>query len=258
MVKMDSLQTPITHSNNKVISMQEFLLNNYSFTIHFVEILAAVTGMFFYKKYKDTVARYFIWFLVYVVILELIGTYPTFVKNYEFLSSVRGYLEGTKFERNYWWYTIFWRIGSVLFYAFYFSKIIKSKKTIKVIQISAVIFGFCAPLYISMHWEAFFVSSFSFVNIFGVSVILLSIVLYFVEVLQSDEILVFYKSLDFYIGSVLFIYFLIKTPLVFYDIYFSRSDMAFVMLKATINLVCIVFMYLTFTFALIWCKPQNV
>jgi hypothetical protein len=235
----------------------DFFLNNYSFIIHFVEVVAAITGILCYKKFSNTPVKYFICFLIYVAILELIGAYPTYVENFDYLYEVKEFLKGTKFEENFWFYTIFWTIGGAVFYSFYFCQFLESDNSIKVIKYITTIFIVSSLVYILFNWNSFFVSSFYFVNIFSATIILLSVVLYFIEVLNTQKVLIFYKSINFYIAAVLLIFFLIKTPLLFYDVYFSRSDMDYVILKATINILCIFFMYLTFSFALIWCKPQN-
>lgn len=235
----------------------DFFLNNYSFIIHLVEVIAAITGILCYKKFSSTPVKYFIYFLVYVAVLELIGAYPTYVENFDYLAGVKELLKGTKFEENYWFYAIFWTIGSAVFYSFYFRKFLESDYSIKVIKYITLIFIISSLVYILLNWNSFFVSSFYFVNIFSALVILLSMVFYFMEVLNTQKVLIFYKSINFYIAAVLLIFFLIKTPLLFYDVYFSRSDMDYLRLNATINILCIAFMYLTFSLALIWCKPQN-
>ena len=51
--------------------MEEFLKQYYALITYGVELLAAVTGLLCLKKYKTTAAKYFIYFLVYVFILEL-------------------------------------------------------------------------------------------------------------------------------------------------------------------------------------------
>jgi len=90
------------------------------------------------------------------------------------------------------------------------------------------------------------------------SILIVTVVLmYFTEVLKSEKILSIFHSMSFYIGSTILLWNLIMVPLTFYDVYFNRSDMAFSILKAFIFLGCNTLMYLTFSFALIWCKPQN-
>jgi hypothetical protein len=71
--------------------MNEFLLE-YKNTITFsVEILAAVTGLMLYQKYKPTAAKYFIYFLMYLSICDFLGSYVNHIANDGFL----GFLEGT-------------------------------------------------------------------------------------------------------------------------------------------------------------------
>ncbi|RMZ50932.1 hypothetical protein EB822_06015 [Flavobacteriaceae bacterium PRS1] len=75
--------------------------------------------------------------------------------------------------------------------------------------------------------------------------------------LQSETILSFYKSINFYISSTILIWWLVITPLVFFQIYFLNVDWSFIILRWQIYLFMNIFMYSSFTIALIWCKPQN-
>ena len=78
-----------------------------------------------------------------------------------------------------------------------------------------------------------------------------------VKIINSQEILFFYKSINFYIAAVILIWWIITTPLMFYNMYFTSSDWTFVLLKREIILLANIFMYSSFTIALLWCKPQN-
>ena len=111
--------------------------------------------------------------------------------------------------------------------------------------------------YIVFNINLFFNSSIIVVKILGAIVVLLSTVLFFMEILKSNKVLAFYKTIDFYIASVVFIWFLVRTPIVFYDVYFTTKDWDYVILKSAILLITNMFMYLTFSFALLWCRPQN-
>ena len=102
--------------------MNKFLLENINTITFSIEILAAVTGIILYKKYSHTAAKYFIWFLVYLTICDTLGNYTRLIKNGGILS----FLEDTPIGHLYcyWWYTSFWKIGAIMFFAFYFQKII--------------------------------------------------------------------------------------------------------------------------------------
>lgn len=233
--------------------MNDFLLE-YKNTLTFsVEILAAVTGLLHYKKYKLTVVRFFIWFLVYLSICDFMGSYVKYIKNNSFLS----FFEGTVFERNFWWSTLYWKIGAIMFFVFYYYKILKTKVFKTVIKYFGVLFFVFSIVYVLFNWDDYFVKFFPIISILGAVIIFLCTIFYFIETLQSDSILTFYKSINFYISAAIFIWWLIITPLVFYDIYNSHYDWDFIFLKWQIYLFANIIMYLTFTFALLWCKPQN-
>lgn len=233
--------------------MEEFLRQNYYLIVHLVETLAAVTGLIFYKKFKHTDARFFIWFLVYIALCEYLGSYSKYCHEDGFLY----FLQGTLFEYNYWWSTLYWKIGAILFIAFYYYKILKTtifKKILKVVGYSFLIFSM---IYIILNWKDFFIRFFPIISILGAVVVFICVTLYLIETLKSDKIIFFYKSLNFYITIAIFIWWLIITPLIFYDIYSSEADWSFVLLKWQIYLIANVLMYFTFTFALIWSEPEQ-
>ncbi|WP_346882504.1 hypothetical protein [uncultured Algibacter sp.] len=239
--------------------MEAFLIDNYRLLTHTVEILAAVTGIFCYKKYRLTAAKYFIYFLVYLTICDFLNYYTVYVRPNKFLNA----LIGTKFEKNYWWSTLFWNIGAIMFFSLYYNKILKIAVHKTIVKYAGYAFLLFAIIYIALHFDAYFYKFFPIISILGAIVILLCAILYFIEILNTDKILTFYRSLNFYISFAIFIWWLIITPIVFYDIYFvyeigkSYIDSSFAFLRRFIYLFLNIFMYSTFTFALIWCKPEN-
>lgn len=233
--------------------MNDFLLEYKYLITYSIEILAAVTGLLLYKKYKFTAAKFFIWFLVYLAICDFIGSYVKYVNNDGFFS----FLEGTLLKRNFWWTTLYWKIGAILFFSFYYYKILTKKSFKTVVKFCGYSFLLFSVIYILFNWEDYFVRFFPVISIIGAIIIFLCTIFYFIEILLSDKILTFYKSLNFYISAAIFIWWLIITPLVFYDIYNSHYDWNFIFLKWQIYLFANIVMYLTFTFALIWCRPQK-
>ncbi|WP_418513728.1 hypothetical protein [Corallibacter sp.] len=233
--------------------MEEFIKNNYINLTHLVEAIAAVTAIFCYKKYKNTAAKFFVFFLVYVFIIDFIGSYTSYIHG-----GVFEFLEGSLIEKNYWWFTICWRILGVLFLAFYYRKLLSNKFQKKVLKLVSIAFLFASVIYYIFNYEAlFYEESKLFIVITGTLIILICFVFYFVEILQSERILNFYKSINFYISAVFFIWWLLTTPLIFYDVYYTTADWNFIILKWQIFLTANIFMYLMFTFALLWCNPEN-
>ncbi len=233
--------------------MTEFLINYYHLITHSVEILSALVGVLFLKKYRHTTTKYFIYFLVYIAISDFIGGYSRYIDTHSFLD----FLKTTRFRFSHWWATIFWNIGSAIFLSFYYFKILKNKAFQIIIKYLCILFIVASSLSIIINWDVFFNQYSPFITVFGAIVILTGIFFYLIEVLQNEKIVEFYKSIDFIISSTLFIWLIITTPLVLYNVYYSKMDWNFVFLKWQIFLFANVFMYLTFTFAIIYCKPEH-
>ncbi len=233
--------------------MIDFLLFHYSSITITIELIAAITGVFYYKRYKSTAAKYFIFFLVYLSICDSIGSYTIYVRNTSFLN----FLIGTKIEKNHWWFTIFWKIGAIMFFAFYYRKILILRQLKDIIKYTSYSFLLISVIYIISHFDEFFYKFFPLISVLGAVIVFLCTVFYFLEILQSDKILTFYKSINFYISAAIFIWWLIITPIVFYDIYGGHRDIIYIQLRRYIYLLANIVMYLTFTFALIWCSPQK-
>jgi len=237
--------------------VKDFLLENRSFIIKLLEFLAAITGLIYYKNYKSQAVKYFIFFLVYVVFLELIGSYPIYFYKIKSLNYLRESLRGTYFFRNYWWYTLFWKIGAVLFYSFYYYRVLEKIKSKTIIKYSGLFFLIISLLYIIFSWPLLFKSWIPLVDIFGGIIILECVFLFFYEILNSDKILIFHKSLTFYISLAILFFWLIKTPLVFYEIYFNVEDINYIEMKGLINISTVFFMYGVFIFGFIICNPKT-
>ena len=233
--------------------MEEFLKQYYALITYGVELLAAVTGLLCLKKYKTTAAKYFIYFLVYVFILELLGNYPKALKYIDGAYLIKD----TLIETNYWWFNLFGRIGFSLFLSIIFYNILTIKIYKKIIKHTVSILISIAFLYSFLNFQTIFKTSDIVLTFISLSLILTCLVLYFLEMLQSYKVLNFYNEFYFYISSAFLIWYLITTPLIFYQIYFSTADWSFIFLKWQIFLFANVFMYLTFTFALIYCKPEK-
>jgi hypothetical protein len=237
--------------------MLDFILRYFVYLNDLIIILCAVIGVIFYKKYKNLNSRIFIYYIIYVALVDFLGSYPSYVIEFEGLHGVRDYLKETRFNRNYWWFTTFWNIGSVLFMSYYYYMILKSRTFKKIVKYVCIIFLASSIIYISQNVDAYFDSLLKYVNIFGALVILNCISLYFIEVLNSDKILVFYKSLNTIVSIVLFLWWLIITSLLFYEVYYTAFDTDYFNFRNNVYLFSNLFMYLTFAIALIWCEPDQ-
>src|SRR5690606_11448081 len=170
--------------------MDEFLFKNYSLITHVIEFIAALTGVLLLNRYKNTDVRYFVYFLIFVAICDFVSIYTRYVKDDRFLY----FLVGTVIEKNYWWSTLFWKIGAIVFYSFYYQRILTNPLSKKVIKIAGSLFVLFSVTYIGIHLHDFFLRSFPIISVFGAIIILLCAILHFLELLQADNILTFYKS----------------------------------------------------------------
>ena len=234
-----------------------FIKSNYAILYKSVEILAALTGIFLLRKYKqDLAAKLFIFFLIYVNLIETIGSYPRLIKKNEDLFWIKDLLNNTVFYNNFWWYSLTWTIGSSLFYSIYFSKVLKSKRLKLIVKrVTSVLILIQIVLYI-FKFNTFMSDSITEINLIQLTLIMFVTSVYFIELINSDAITTFYRSLPFYIATAAFVFIIIQTPLDFYQNYYNSKDDNFVILNRIVRLFSIMFMYLMYTIGLIVSKPE--
>ncbi len=192
------------------------------FLINILEVFALIAGVFYYNKNKSKPTYYLIWFLGITVFTELFGWYAYFVES-GFLS----FLKGTVFESNYWSTNIY-SFLSYLFYIQYFKWFLKSKKSVKFLDWLSVFFVATSIVEVVVT-GGFFSGYMPISNIVGTLFIFLSTALYYIELLQSDQILKVYKSLPFYVSVGALVFHLCTTPIFIYSAYYSVSiDPSFV------------------------------
>lgn len=233
--------------------MEEFLKENYFFLTTSVEILAAVTGCILLKKYKSSTAVLFIYFLVYSLLVDAVSWY---YQIFQYLG-LEKILNDSIFEKNYFYVTIFWGIAAPVFYCFYFYNVIQSLKVKSILKIGGFSFAMISLIILWLNNDFIYHSYIPSIQLLSTLMIILCVSCYFYDFLKSDKILYFYKSLNFYISSIILLWWLISTPLDFYELYYSTADWNFIFLKWQIFLFANIFMYSFFTFALIWCKPEK-
>ena len=183
----------------------------------FLEFLAFVASLFYYRRFKSKSSLYLSWFLGFTVLVELIGQYTILLKSHNYFSFVRG----TIWETNHWLFNI-QLIVSALFYTSFFKWQLSSVILKKFLKLLTWIFGIGAVLYLIFS-GGYFIEFSPFTLIAGSLIVLLSISFYYLELLRSDLILNVSKSLPFYISIGAFIFHLCTTPLFLYGIFFKGS-----------------------------------
>lgn len=184
--------------------------------INLLELLAFVIAVYYYKKKKSKPSYYLVWFLGITFLVEILMWYTYFVE-----AGFLHFLQGTSFETNYWLGNIY-SLYSYLFYINYFKWFLVSKSSrllLNRLSIFFLIFGLAEILFS----KDFFVGAMPFLDIFGTLLVFLSIGIYYLELLKSDQILLVHKSLPFYVSVGALIFHLITTPFFIYSSYYSQS-----------------------------------
>ncbi len=225
--------------------MNELLVVGLNNIYIIVEIIAAISGSYYISKTNNAVVKIFVYYLWITVFVEIIGFYGyLLLNNYD--NSWYITLKNSVFCSNIWLYNIsdFLAIGLIgLFYANLMTSRV-FKNIIRVIFITYALFAFGFFTFT----DAFFVKSLPYTFIMGTASICVYVILYFIELMRSDELLNFYKLPSFYISVALLIFYLCCTPLFIFDSYFYAVNTNYVEFRGKFLLFINIFTYLCFTF----------
>lgn len=220
-----------------------------------LEFTAAFAGLYHLKKYKTgTYTKYLVYVLFFVAITELLCTYSTIAKASEF--KYFGFVEGTPFQRNYWIHNVQLIVTFSYFINYFRSRL---RRGFLSRFMSVLIWTFAITAIINLFvTDVYFTSISKYTYITGSIFLMVSILVYYFELLQSDNLLNFNKSLTFYVSVGLLIYYLSITPLFIYNNYYnSESSKAFNNFYLYTLAVANVIMYGTFTLGFLLCKPNQ-
>ncbi|WP_055445744.1 hypothetical protein [Lacinutrix mariniflava] len=237
--------------------MKAFLIEYYSIITKLFELMAAITGLICYRKFKNTNVKYFIFFLIYILFVENIGNYPVYVENNESFKWLSIYFEDTVFEENYWWFQIFWTVASTLFFLFFFRKNLNNFYVKQVVKYGMYSYIIVSTLIISLQWEILKNTYFQSIDVISFFIILFIVSAYFIQILKSEKVLLFYHHFPFYVACGILVFSILTTPLTFFEGYFNTSDWNYIILKWQVFLFANIFMYSVFSIGLIVCKPEK-
>ena len=196
-------------------------------------------------------------FLLYVLIIETVGSYPVYLRKYESLNWIEEAFKNTIFESNYWWYTLFWTIGSTAFFGFYYYNIVITKRIQSCVKWISLFCFFLSILLFVVYNDIFKSNYIIVLDIINFFLILFLVFIYLMELLYSEKVLIFYKSLPFYVSVGIFSFWIVTTPVGFFEEYYNTSDQGFIFLKLAIKICAITFTYLIFAFGLIVSNPEK-
>ncbi len=159
------------------------------YTYPLIYAISIFFGLIYKRKFsQNKYLNYFIYFLIYTFISESIGTYLAY------------YL---KVSTNIVYNT--WQIVNFLFFSFFFLSRIASKK--KRLFIKLLVIGFITITLINVIFFGHYVQHLLLNNvIFAKFLVVILTITYFIEVLESDEVLNIKHSLFFWIALGEFLY----------------------------------------------------
>ncbi|WP_046755294.1 hypothetical protein [Kordia jejudonensis] len=191
----------------------KFLTN--TFFLYF-QIAALVAAIWYWKRYKHSTQRHFLWFLMYVVCHEIVGlSYKYFFK-----------------MSNDIFYNLY-TIISFLFYFLWFYKILQKRKWFVHIILTTFSILFLYDLFDKNPFHELYLNPI-IVGSFGVLILTIS---YFVELLNTDSIVSFARSQTFWIVTGLFSFYIGLLPLLLFHAYLKYGSDFYTIVITVLNVV---------------------
>lgn len=218
----------------------EYIVDNF-LLIYLMELGAAIAGAVYLKKVRlpEKGVRLFVYYLWLVVFVEMIGLYPSLAYYNDY--SVLGFIKGTLFERNYWWYNSYTVIKFIVLYVFFILQLEPAARRTKLFVISALfILSFIIHL---IFGDSFFKAHSAYMSVAGTLYLMILILLYHFEILKSERILKFYRSMPFYISIGILIWHLSITPVFIYNKYYTLQSPDFIYFQSMLLRSINIFLY---------------
>lgn len=221
--------------------------------INFFEIVTAIIGTIYITKYReDKISRYFVYFLWFTALFDtFFGWFPSLIINWDKLF----FLKGTFLYENHWAYNSY-DIISFSFYLLFFLNFIESAK-VKKIGLYLIISFIVTSLLNLIFSDVFFKSPALFSLIIGTLLLLVFIVYFYFQVLQSDKILDFYKILVFYVSVGALVFHVLVNPIFIYGEYYSKESPNFHEIYRSILTFANIFMYTCYIMGFMVCYKKN-
>jgi len=219
-----------------------------------IELLAALAGTYYLtQKYPAKNSRYLVLFLWGVFIVEILSAYAPIAhfSDYKYFS----FVECTKFGQNYWLFNIV-IIVSFVFYIYYFRSFLDGilwRKILKYTGFSYVILCITNLFF----FDVFFNEYSQFNTILGTLLLILTIAIFYFELLKSDVLLKMKYFLPLYISVGTLIFHLCILPIDIYSKYILERNPFFLQLKTNVYLFGNIFLYSTYILGFIKCSRKK-
>lgn len=219
-----------------------------------LEFFAALAGTYYLKKVgSNKIAKRLVIFLWVIFFIEIFSLYTAlgYYSDYKYLS----FIEGTWYVANYWLYNPF-LIFSFTFYIYYFRYYIDDRfwrQTIKYLTIGYIILSIFNLVVSDVFLEGYS----QFTTIGGTLVLILTITIFYFELLRSDVLLKMKHFLPLYISIGALIYHLCTTPIDIFSRYFGGENQFFVQFRLNLYQYLNIFLYSTYILGFIICSRKK-
>lgn len=234
--------------------LTDFLIKYGSVITIVFELIAALSGSYYLRKVENSLLRVFVYYLWLTFIVEIAGTY-TYLMEYDFDYEWFQAIKNSVFSMNIWLYNIYAYLGIGFISVFYYD-LMTSFKTRITVLITLGVFSLFSILYFTLT-DAFFIAALPYHFFISVSIICLYVLLYFLQLINSDKILDFYKLPSFYISITLLLLYLCIIPLFIFDGYFQSINADFVRFRIVLLLFINICTYSSYTFAFLYTLYRN-
>jgi hypothetical protein len=202
----------------------------------YVEFICAIVGTIYYKRLKDTYWKWFVIYVVFIAIVELINIYVL-----------------VHFPNNRKYYYGFFVIPiEFLFLYWLYAK--KSLQSTKLYWISNTVYIAFYILNLFTLNQVRYISSMTYTV--GVFILAIMIYLEFMKQIKSDEILNFKTNKMFYINIAVMLFYIGTLPFFAYDKYLFENMNELWENYKTFFLFSVNIMYILFIMSFIWGKPR--
>ena len=197
-----------------------------------IQIIALISAIIYWKYYKNTSQRYFLYLLIVIVFFEILATY---IK------------EGTPYK-NFPIYNLL-SLFSFLFYFYWFRLVLKEKKWLKPMLVVFII-STCYSLFT----QDFFYNLWAEMWYVGSVFILFNAFLYYNELLNKTTLLNYKKSAEFWVATGLLMYHVGFLPLLLFMDYYSSNHYYYRLPILILNII----LYSCFIKSFLCLKPQKI
>jgi len=203
------------------------------YLINVFELIAAVLGTIYFKKYFSSTEKYFFYYLWLTFFIDALGAFF-----------------GTFLKMKISWIYILFVFFSFLFYFYWYYTILKKKLFKKIVIFFSIVFTIYAVInFLTLSWTDLYHRQ---TIIFGSFIIIVVSLFYFSELLNSDKVLNIKNELRFWITTGLLLFYVGVFPLMVFYEQFEKNYITAHILFIVMNAI----LYMCYSLGFIWNKKK--